>query len=32
MGSPVVLYLILAFWMNFGKHLRRHNHPTIWEL
>ena len=32
MGSPVILYLILAFWMEINKHLRRHAHPTIWEL
>ncbi|WP_461077066.1 PspC domain-containing protein [Spirosoma flavus] len=32
MGSPVILYLILAFWMEMRKHLRRHAHPTIWEL
>ncbi|MBN8821263.1 MULTISPECIES: PspC domain-containing protein [unclassified Spirosoma] len=32
LGSPVVLYLILAFWMEMNKHLRRHAHPTIWEL
>ena len=32
MGSPVILYLILAFWMEINKHLRRHAHPTVWEL
>ncbi|MDQ1085852.1 MULTISPECIES: PspC domain-containing protein [unclassified Siphonobacter] len=32
MGSPLVLYLIMAFWMNFSKHLRRHQNPTVWEL
>ncbi|QDK81799.1 PspC domain-containing protein [Spirosoma sp. KCTC 42546] len=32
LGSPVVLYLILAFWMEMKKHMRRHAHPTIWEL
>ncbi|GAB3321538.1 hypothetical protein GCM10027299_16110 [Larkinella ripae] len=32
LGSPVVLYLIMAFWMEMSKHLRRHNNPTIWEL
>ncbi|WP_128546669.1 PspC domain-containing protein [Larkinella soli] len=31
-GSPVILYLIMAFWMEMNKHLRRHNHPTVWEL
>lgn len=32
LGSPVILYLILAFWLEIKKHLRRHAHPTIWEL
>jgi phage shock protein PspC (stress-responsive transcriptional regulator) len=32
LGSPVILYLIMAFWMEMHKHLRRHAHPTIWEL
>jgi phage shock protein C len=32
LGSPVILYLILAFWMEMKKHMRRHAHPTIWEL
>lgn len=32
LGSPVVLYLILAFWMEMNKHMRRHANPTIWEL
>ncbi len=31
-GSPIVLYLVLAFWMEVRKHLRRHQSPTIWEL
>jgi phage shock protein C len=28
-GSPVILYLSLAFIMNFRKHLRRKNNP-VW--
>ena len=31
-GSPLIVYLSLAFVMNMRKHLRRNNHPTIWEL
>jgi phage shock protein C len=31
-GSPVIVYLVLAFWLEIAKHLRRHRHPTIWEL
>ncbi|MFT2008798.1 PspC domain-containing protein [Pontibacter sp. 13R65] len=30
-GSPVLLYLMLAFWMNVSKHLRRER-STIWDL
>jgi len=31
-GSPVVIYLILAFWMNIRRYLRQRNNPTIWEI
>ncbi len=30
-GSPIILYLVMAFWMEIRKHLRRHQSPTIWE-
>jgi phage shock protein C len=29
-GSPVIVYLVLAFIMNMRKHLRRKN-STIWD-
>jgi phage shock protein C len=29
-GSPVIVYLVLAFIMNIRKHLRRKN-STIWD-
>jgi len=29
-GSPVIVYLALAFVMNIRKHLRRNN-STIWD-
>ncbi len=32
LGSPVVLYLIMAFWLEIKKHVRRNAHPTVWEL
>ncbi len=32
LGSPVVIYLALAFWMELSTHLRRRNHPTVWDL
>jgi phage shock protein C len=31
-GSPIILYLVLAFWMELRQHWRRRNSPTIWEL
>ncbi|MBC7923732.1 MAG: PspC family transcriptional regulator [Ferruginibacter sp.] len=31
-GSPVIIYLSMAFVINMRKHLRRNNHPTVWEL
>lgn len=31
-GSPIILYLVLAFWMEMRQNWRRHNSPTIWEL
>ena len=31
MGSPVILYLMLAFWMNVRKSLRRER-STVWDL
>ncbi len=30
-GSPIIVYLVMAFWMEIRKHLRRHQSPTIWE-
>jgi phage shock protein C len=32
LGSPVIIYLILAFWLEMSKHLRRQAQPTVWEL
>lgn len=31
-GSPIIIYLVMAFWLEIRTHLRRHNSPTIWEL
>jgi phage shock protein C len=30
-GSPIILYLVMAFWLELRQHWRRHNSPTIWE-
>jgi phage shock protein PspC (stress-responsive transcriptional regulator) len=32
LGSPVLLYLSLAFLMNLRKHWRRHKSPSVWDL
>lgn len=31
LGSPIVIYLSLAFLMNIHKHLRR-NRSTVWDI
>ena len=30
-GSPVLIYIVLAFWMNVSKNLRRER-STVWDL
>jgi phage shock protein PspC (stress-responsive transcriptional regulator) len=30
-GSPIIIYLSMAFIMNMRKHLRRNSHPSVWE-
>ncbi|WP_205503253.1 PspC domain-containing protein [Rufibacter psychrotolerans] len=30
-GSPVLVYLVLAFWLNVRKHLRRER-STVWDV
>jgi phage shock protein C len=32
LGSPILIYLILAFWMEVRKHLRGNQNPSVWEL
>ncbi|UBM60931.1 PspC domain-containing protein [Marinilongibacter aquaticus] len=32
LGSPILIYLILAFWMEVRRHIRLHRKPTVWEL
>lgn len=31
LGSPIIIYLVLAFWMNIKKYMREAKHPTVWE-
>lgn len=31
LGSPIILYFFMAFWMNVSKHLRRER-STVWDL
>lgn len=30
-GSPIIIYLFLAFWLNVAKHLRRER-STVWDV
>jgi phage shock protein PspC (stress-responsive transcriptional regulator) len=30
-GSPVILYMILAFWLDWNKHSRK-GRSTIWDI
>jgi phage shock protein C len=30
MGSPVIIYLIVAFWLNLKKYIK--SNKTIWDL
>jgi phage shock protein PspC (stress-responsive transcriptional regulator) len=32
MGSPIIVYLILAFWMNIRRYLRQRNNPSVWDI
>lgn len=32
MGSPIIIYLILAFWMNIRRYYRQRHHPSVWDL
>jgi phage shock protein C len=31
-GSPVIIYLILAFWMEIRKIIRNNQNPSVWEV
>ena len=31
MGSPIIIYLIMAFWLNIKKYTRQ-NKNTLWDL
>ena len=31
MGSPIIIYLILAFWINIKKYIRHHRNTT-WDI
>lgn len=31
-GSPVIVYLFLAFWIEVRKHIRRNQRYSVWEL
>lgn len=31
-GSPIIIYLALAFWMEVKSHIRKHQSPSVWEI
>jgi phage shock protein PspC (stress-responsive transcriptional regulator) len=31
-GSPIIIYLAVAFWMEVRSHVRRHQNPSVWEI
>ncbi len=31
-GSPVIIYLSLAFWLNLKKYLNKGKRKTVWDL
>ncbi|MEI6507978.1 MAG: PspC domain-containing protein [Bacteroidota bacterium] len=32
MGSPIIIYLCLAFWLNMKKYLAKGKRKTVWDL
>lgn len=30
-GSPIIVYLVIAFWLNVKQYLNLHN-PSVWDL
>lgn len=32
LGSPLLIYLALAFLINIRKHFRKRNNPLLWEI
>jgi phage shock protein PspC (stress-responsive transcriptional regulator) len=32
LGSPIVIYLVLAFIMDIRRYLRRANNPSVWDI
>ena len=32
LGSPIVIYMILAFWMNMKRYMRARRRNPIWNL
>lgn len=31
LGSPVAVYLVLAFWMEIRQTIRKNSNPSVWE-
>ena len=32
LGSPIVIYMILAFWMNIKRYIRSRRRNPVWNL
>ena len=32
MGSPIILYLFAAFWLNLKNYMRNNHRNTLWDL
>jgi phage shock protein C len=31
LGSPIIIYMVLAFWKEVRTHIRRRQNPSVWE-
>ena len=31
-GSPIIIYLIMAFWMRLGKMISKRRRGSVWDL
>jgi phage shock protein C len=31
-GSPIIIYMVMAFWMKMGKMIQRKRRGSVWDL